>query len=76
MDFLNIFLNIFNLLESKKSMHKNVQIFKVCVIPLFHTDHESHELPQIDKCLDLWLKRTQFVKILTELQSVISSCNS
>ena len=32
-------------------------------IPLFHTGPESHELTQIDKYLDSWLNRTQFVKI-------------
>ena len=30
-------------------------------IPLFRKDPESHELPQIDKYLDTWRKRTQFV---------------
>ena len=37
----------------------------VCLIPLFHTGPGSHELPRIDKYLDSWLNRTQFVKILT-----------
>ena len=36
------------------------------VIPLFHTGPESHELTRIDKYLDSWLNRTQFVKILTD----------
>ena len=31
--------------------------------------HESHELPRIDKYLDSWLNRTQFVKILTDSHS-------
>ena len=45
---------------------------------LFHTGPESHELTRIDKYLDSWLNRTQFVEILTDLheQSVVSSCNS
>ena len=40
-----------------------------CLIPLFHTGPESHELPRIDKYLDSWLNRTQFVKILTDSHS-------
>ena len=39
------------------------------VIPLFHTGPESHELTRIDKYLDSWLNRTQFVKVLTDLHS-------
>ena len=39
------------------------------LIPLFHTGPESHELPRIAKYLDSWLKRTQFVKIVTESHS-------
>ena len=38
-------------------------------IPLFHTGPESHELPRIDKYMDSWLNRTQFVKILTDSHS-------
>ena len=36
------------------------------VIPLFHTGPESHELTRIDKYLDSWLNRTQFVKVFTD----------
>ena len=39
------------------------------LIPLFHTGPESHELTRIDKYLDSWLNRTQFVKVLTESHS-------
>ena len=39
------------------------------VIPLFHTGPESHELTRIDKYLDSWLNRTQFVKVLTDSHS-------
>ena len=39
------------------------------VIPLFHTEPESHELTRIDKYLDSWLNRTQFVKVLTDSHS-------
>ena len=39
------------------------------LIPLFHTGPESHELPRINKYLDLCLNRTQFVKILTDSHS-------
>ena len=38
-------------------------------IPLFHTGPESHELTRIDKYVDSWLSRTQFVKILTDSHS-------
>ena len=38
-------------------------------IPLFHTGPETHELTRIDKYLDLWLNRTQFVKVLTDSHS-------
>ena len=30
---------------------------------------ESHELTRIDKYLDSWLNRTQFVKVLTDSHS-------
>ena len=43
--------------------------YVVLVIPLFHTGPESHELTRIDKYLDSWLNRTQFVKILTDSHS-------
>ena len=36
------------------------------LIPLFHTGPESHELTRIDKYLDSWLNRTQFVMVLTD----------
>ena len=39
------------------------------LIPLFHTGPESHELTQIDKYLDSWLNRTQFVMVLTDSHS-------
>ena len=39
------------------------------VIPLFHTGPESHELTRIDKYLDSWLNRTQFVMVLTDWHS-------
>ena len=39
------------------------------LIPLFHTGPESHELTRIDKYLDSWLNRTQFVKVLTDSHS-------
>ena len=39
------------------------------LLPLFHTRPESHELSRIDKYLDSWLNRTQFVKILTDSHS-------
>ena len=39
------------------------------IIPLFHTGPESHELTRIDKYLDSWLNRTQFVKVLTDSHS-------
>ena len=38
-------------------------------IPLFHTGPECHEFTRIDKYLDAWLNRTQFVKILTDPHS-------
>ena len=38
-------------------------------IPLFHTGPESHELTRIDKYLDSWLNRTQFVIVLTDSHS-------
>ena len=40
-----------------------------CLIPLFHTGSESHELQRIDKYLDSWQTRSQFVKILTDSHS-------
>ena len=40
-----------------------------CLIPLFHTGPESHELTRIDKYSDSWLNRSQFVKILTDSHS-------
>ena len=43
--------------------------YHVCLIPLFHTGPESHELTRIDKYLDSWLNRTQFVKVLTDSHS-------
>ena len=39
------------------------------LIPLFHTGPESRELTRIDKYLDPWLNRTQFVKILIDSHS-------
>ena len=39
------------------------------LIPLFHTGPESHELTLIDKYLDSWLNRTQFVMVLTDSHS-------
>ena len=39
------------------------------LIPLFHTGPESHKLTRIDKYLDSWLNRTQFVKIFTDSPS-------
>ena len=39
------------------------------LIPLFHTGPESHELTRIDKYLDSWLNRTQFVMVLTDSHS-------
>ena len=33
------------------------------LLPLFHTCPEFHELTRIDKYLDSWLNRTQFVKL-------------
>ena len=39
------------------------------LIPLFHTGPESHELTQIDKYLDSWLNRSQFVMVLTDSHS-------
>ena len=47
---------------------KNSELF-IPLLLLFHTGPESHELPRIDKYLDLWLNRTQFVKILTDSHS-------
>ena len=47
------------------SKRKNHQVH-LYVIPLFHTGPESLELTRIDKYLDSWLNRTQFVKILTD----------
>ena len=44
-------------------------IGKFFLIPLFHTGPESHELAQIDKYLDSWMNRTQFVRILTDSHS-------
>ena len=41
----------------------------ICVIPLFHTGPESHELTRMDKYLDSWLSRTQFVMVLTDSHS-------
>ena len=38
-------------------------------IPLFHTGPESHELTRIDKYLNSWLNRTQFVMVLTDSRS-------
>ena len=48
-----------------------VRAFKryISLIPLIDTGPESHELPRIDKYLESWLKRTQFVKILAESHS-------
>ena len=43
---------------------------KTCLIPLFHTGPESHELPQIDKYLGSCLNCTQFVKILTDANNL------
>ena len=43
--------------------------YALCLIPLFHTGPESHELTRIEKYLDSWLYRTQFVKILTDSHS-------
>ena len=43
--------------------------YLLCFIPLFHTGPESHELTRIDKYLDSWLNRTQFVKVLTDSHS-------
>ena len=45
---------------------KNILSF----IPLFHTGPESHELTRIDKYLDSWLNRTQFMKVLTDSRSL------
>ena len=44
-------------------------MYLVRLLPLFHTGPESHELTRIDKYLDSWLNRTQFVKILTDSHS-------
>ena len=44
-------------------------ITAIDLIPLFHTGPESHELTRIDKYLDSWLNRTQFVKVLTDSHS-------
>ena len=39
------------------------------LIPLFHTGPESRKLARIDKYLDSWLNRTQFVMVLTDSYS-------
>ena len=39
------------------------------IIPLFHKGPESHELTRIDKYLDSWLNRTQFVMVLADSHS-------
>ena len=53
-----------------KKIATNLQIYKYFyIIPLFHTGPESNELTRIDKYLDSWLNRTQFVKILTDSHS-------
>ena len=39
------------------------------LILLFHTGPEFHELTRIDKYLDSWLNRTQFVMVLTDSHS-------
>ena len=44
-------------------------VLLTCIIPLFHTGPESHELTRIDNCLDSWLNRTQFVMVLTDSHS-------
>ena len=46
---------------------------KYCFIPLFNTGPEYHESPRIDKYLDSWLKRTQFAKILTQSQNLVTN---
>ena len=38
----------------------------IWVLPLFHSGPESHELTRIDKYLDSWLNRTQYVMVLTD----------
>ena len=48
---------------------KKLEPNEIDLIPLFHTGPKSYELPLIDTYLDSWLKRTQFVMVLTELHS-------
>ena len=50
----------------------NFDVFFFLAIPVFHIGPESHELTRIDKYLDSWLNRTQFVKILTDSHSPYS----
>ena len=53
-------------LRLQLDLHRHIFQIYCWFIPKFYTDHESHKLPRIDIFLDLWLKRNQYVKILTE----------
>ena len=33
-----------------KQQLNNISLGDICLMPPFHTDHESHESPRIDKC--------------------------
>ena len=56
--------NVYNLEASLRQGKTQISF-----IPLFHTGPESHELTRIDKYLDSWLNRTQFVMVLTDSHS-------
>ena len=69
---MKIFREILFLGVSKAYAERAECIYNACLIPLlplFHTGPESHELTRIDKYLDSWLNRTQFVKVLTDSHS-------
>ena len=60
---------ILNMLVLLLFLKLEMHLSKSGLIPIFHTGPESHELTRIDKYLDSWLNRTQFVKVLTDSHS-------
>ena len=71
--------------HKKGSEKDGLAVSAICIIsidfhrrmPLFHTDHEPHESPPIDKFEDSQLNRNQFQRFLTESYIfVVISSNS
>ena len=75
MNFVNVsyfvhFSKVIMIIIRKSSpQYENRIMARVHVIPLFHTGPESPELTRIDKYLDSWMNRTQFVMVLTDSHS-------